>query len=202
MGSGLCDSERVAVRDQEDGAAPLTASDPPRQNRRLGPLSGVARRGKLKFFLPRLDKEARILDLGCGDNWFKVQAAERGWANVVGIDLAPPADIVGDVFQWQRLGLEPHSFDAIIAFEVMEHGDFTGPILDLLKANGQLMATTPVPGVDPLLKVLEGLWLLQKRSSPHTHLTDLRRLEEFDVTDWRVKAGVSQWAVLHPSRGD
>lgn len=166
--------------------------------RRLGPLSWVARNGKLDYFLPMLPKSARILDLGCADNWFRGAAADRGWHNVVGIDLVPPADIVGDVNRWAELGLEAHSFDAIIAFEVVEHGDFAQPMHDLLKPDGLLMATTPVPRWDPVCKLFEAFHLLQKRTSPHSHLIDLRDFPQFTIVERRIKAVISQWAVLSP----
>lgn len=167
---------------------------------RLGPLSNLARRGKLKYFLPMLAPDARILDLGCSDNWFHREAASRGYSNVLGLDLKPPADLIGDVFEWRQLGLEPHSFDAVVAFEVLEHADFSTPILDLLKPDGLLFATTPIPSMDPFCHLLERLRLLQQRTSPHTHLTDLRHLPGFEVVERRIRAGVSQWAVLRPTR--
>jgi 2-polyprenyl-3-methyl-5-hydroxy-6-metoxy-1,4-benzoquinol methylase len=166
--------------------------------RRLGPLSDVARRGKIKYFLGHFPKDARILDVGCADNWFKHAAAERGYTDVRGLDLFPPADIIGDVWTWKDLGLEAHSFDAIIAFEVIEHGDFSKPFHDLLKPDGLLCATTPVPRFDPVCKVMEAMRLLQQRSSPHSHLTDLRHLPYFEVVERRIKAVVSQWAILRP----
>lgn len=175
----------------------LHAPDAPA--RRLGPLSGVARRGKVKHFLPMLPKSARILDIGCADNWFSRAAAAEGWHGVVGVDLCPGADIVGDIFKWRDLGLEPHSFDAIVAFEVVEHGDFSQPFHDLLKPDGLLMLTTPVPRLDPLLRVMESLRLLQQRTSPHTHLVDLRQFPRFAVVERRIKAAMSQWAVLRPA---
>ena len=165
---------------------------------RKGPLSDLARQGKLKYFLRRVDKQAVILDIGCSNNWFKDAAGARGWSNVVGLDLYPPADIVGDVLEWRSLGLEPHSFDAIVAFEVIEHGDFSRVMWDLLKPDGLLFATTPIPRMDPACRVLERMGLLQRRTSPHTHLTDLRRLPYFSVLERRIRAGVSQWAVLRP----
>jgi 2-polyprenyl-3-methyl-5-hydroxy-6-metoxy-1,4-benzoquinol methylase len=165
----------------------------------LGPLSKVARRGKLSYFLPKVPTDARILDIGCSDNWFKRSAGARGWTNVTGLDLHPPADIVGNVFNWRELDLEPHSFDAVVAFEVLEHGDFGLPIRDLLKPNGLLFATTPIPRMDPFCLMMERLRLLQRRTSAHTHLTDLRQLAGFDVVEWRTKAFVSQWGVLRPT---
>lgn len=166
---------------------------------RLGPLSNLARHGKLRHFLPLLERDALILDAGCGDNWFKREAAKLGWSNVVSLDLAPPADLVGNIFEWRSLGLEEHSFDAIVAFEVVEHGRFSDPLHELLKPTGFLFVTTPIPRVDPLLKVLERMRLLQRRTSPHINLMDVRNLPRFQVVDRRVKAGVSQWAVLTPS---
>lgn len=167
--------------------------------RRLGPLSGVARRAKLDYFLPKLPKDSRILDVGCGDSWFKKGASERGWTNVIGLDLEPPADIVGDVRDWRDLGLSAGSFDAIVAFEVVEHGDFSSALLALLKSDGLLILTTPVPRMDPVCRVLEAMRLLQQRSSPHTHLIDLRKFPKFDIVERRIKAGVSQWGVLRPA---
>jgi 2-polyprenyl-3-methyl-5-hydroxy-6-metoxy-1,4-benzoquinol methylase len=165
---------------------------------RLGPLSNLARRGKLAFFLPKVPHDARILDVGCSDNWFRRAAATRGWTNVVGLDLKAPADIVGDVFDWRELGLEAHSFDAVVAFEVLEHDDFARPIRDLLKPTGLLFATTPIPRMDPFCHFMERLRLLQQRTSAHSHLTDLRQVEGFEVVERRIKAGVSQWGVLRP----
>lgn len=165
---------------------------------RLGPLSNLARHGKVRFFLGRLPQNARILDVGCSDNWFKRAAAAKGWTNVTGLDLNPPADVVGSVFEWRSLGLEPHSFDAIVAFEVLEHGDFAQPIWELLKPGGVLMATTPIPRMDPFCRFMERLHLLQQRTSPHSHLCDLRDLPYFAVEERRVKAGISQWGLLRP----
>jgi 2-polyprenyl-3-methyl-5-hydroxy-6-metoxy-1,4-benzoquinol methylase len=145
-----------------------------------------------------LPKTARILDVGCGDNWFKQSAAAKGWTNVTGIDLAPPADIVGNVLDWPNLELEAHSFDAIIAFEVVEHGDFSQALHDLLKVDGLLMVTTPVPKLDPVCRAFEALHLLQRRTSPHTHLVDLREFPRFTVVHRQIKAVISQWAVLRP----
>jgi SAM-dependent methyltransferase len=191
--------ERVPVADSaqdESVQAEPAPAEPVEQ--RLGPLSNLARRGKVRFFLSLLPQDAQILDVGCSDNWFKRAAAKIGWTNVTGLDLHPPADVVGDVFEWRSLGLEPHSFDAIVAFEVLEHGDFALPIWELLKPDGVLMATTPIPRMDPFCRFMERLHLLQQRTSPHSHLLDLRDLQHFEVEERRVKAGISQWAVLRP----
>lgn len=161
-----------------------------------GPLSWLARRRKIAYFLKWVTPEAKILDVGCSTNWFKTAAAEQGFPNVTGLDLIPPADIVGDVRQWEQLGMQAGTWEAITAFEVLEHGDFAPTLRALLKPGGLLFATTPVPAMDPVCHALEKVGLLQRRTSPHTHLTDLRTLAGFEVADYKIKAGISQWAVL------
>jgi hypothetical protein len=123
-------------------------------------------------------------------------ASDRGFNQVLGLDLIPPADIVGDIREWRSLGIAPHSFDAVVAFEVIEHGDIAGPLHDVLKPGGLLLATTPVPKMDWACNAMERMGLLQRRSSPHTNLTDLRLIPGFEVVERRVKGLVSQWGIL------
>jgi 2-polyprenyl-3-methyl-5-hydroxy-6-metoxy-1,4-benzoquinol methylase len=163
---------------------------------RPGPVSRLARRRKVKHFLSWVGHDAQILDVGCSTNWFKQAARSRGWTNVTGIDLQPPADIVGNIFEWESLGLTAGSWDAITAFEVIEHGDFAPVLHRLLRPGGLLFATTPVPSMDPVCQALERLRLVQRRTSPHTHLTKLTEVPGFEVVDYKIKAGISQWAVL------
>lgn len=161
-------------------------------------LSGLARAKKLDFFFSRIPKEARVLDVGCADGWAERWARERGWTNLVGLDLLGPADVVSDVRDWRAAGLDKHSFDAILAFEVVEHGDITPALHDLLKPSGRLMATTPVPQMDWACQLGELAGLLQRRTSPHTHLVDLRHVPSFEAVEHHVRGFISQWAVLRP----
>jgi 2-polyprenyl-3-methyl-5-hydroxy-6-metoxy-1,4-benzoquinol methylase len=166
---------------------------------RGGWLSRYARAKKLPFFFAHIPQDASILDVGCASGWVNTWAVARGWEGVVGLDLCPPADVVGDVREWKDLGLEPHSFDVIIAFEVIEHSDMAAALLDLLKPDGLLMVTTPVPRFDWLCKLLEGARILQPRVGPHSHLVDLREYDGFTVVDRRVKGVIAQWGILRPS---
>ncbi len=182
-------------------------SRPPKQGRRslagAGPaggwLSRYARRKKLDFFFRRIPPDARILDVGCAGGWVRQWAEPRGWTHIRGIDLCAPADIVGDVKRWPELGLEPHSFDVVIAFEVIEHADMAQALCDLLKPDGMLMATTPVPRLDGVCKALERMGALQPRTSAHSHLVDLRSYPHFDVVERQVRGVVAQWGVLRPA---
>jgi cyclopropane fatty-acyl-phospholipid synthase-like methyltransferase len=168
------------------------------QESRAGWLSRYAREKKLEFFFAQIPKDAAILDVGCADGWVRRWAESRGWTNIVGIDLVGPADIVGDVNEWPALGLQAQSFDAIVAFEVVEHGDMAEALRALLKPTGRLYATTPVPSMDWACKALERIGFLQERTSEHSHLVDLRTYPGFRPVDRRVKGLMSQWGVLAP----
>src|SRR5579872_2546599 len=132
--------------------------------------SDIGRKLKLDYFLKSVAKDARILEIGCADGWLGKHLKEHGWKNYVGLDLKPPADIVGDIRDWKNLGLEPESFDVIFAFEVLEHVPCFQECFDLLKPGGNLMATSPVPHLDWLCSLLEAAGLNQKRTSPHDYL--------------------------------
>jgi len=162
-------------------------------------LSNYARNRKLDYFLSGIPRDADILDVGCADGWVRRWAQARGWSGLVGIDLRSPADIVGDVNCWRELGLTEHSFDVIVAFEVVEHGDLAAALHALLKPAGVLVATTPVPRMDWACKLMESAGMLQRRTGEHTHLVDLRDYPGFHVRERKVKGLVSQWGVLTPT---
>ena len=152
-------------------------------------LSDIARRKKIQFFFRDVPKDARVLEIG------------SGWNNYVGLDIVPPADVVGDVREWRSLGLEGGSFDAIVAFEVVEHVDCFQACHDLLKPGGRMLITTPVPHRDWVMKVLERMGLNQKRTSPHDHLVYLEKVPQFTEKQVKVVAGLSQWGVFVKSPG-
>ena len=165
-------------------------------------LSRIARDRKLRYFFDRIAPGSAILEVGCADGWVGRWATEHGH-HVTGIDIVPPANpnadvVVGDIREWRALGLAPASFDVIIAFEVIEHGDFAAALHALLKPDGRLMVTTPVPRMDWVCRLGEKAGLLQKRTSPHTHLIDVRKVPGFTAVDRRVVGGVAQWGVLRP----
>jgi SAM-dependent methyltransferase len=91
-----------------------------------------------------------------------------------------PADIVGDIRDWHQLGLQPASFDVVIAFEVIEHIDLVQQAYDLLKSGGQLLLISPVPHMDWAMQLLEALSLNQKRTSPHSNLVYFNRIPSFE----------------------
>jgi SAM-dependent methyltransferase len=143
-------------------------------------LSDYARRKKIDYFLRDTPLEARILEVGSGAGWVRGELARRGWTNYVGLDLHPPADIVGSILEWERLGLQASSFDVVIAFELVEHVVCFREMFALLKPGGLLMLTSPVPHMDWLCRILEILGLNQKRTSPHDHLVHFTDIPLFE----------------------
>lgn len=165
-------------------------------------LSHLARSWKTRYFLEAIPKDARILEIGSGSGWTGQYLFDNGWKGYRGIDLNPPADIVGDIRHWRDLGLTENSWDVIIAFEVVEHVDIYPECSALLRPGGQLLVTTPVPRFDWIMKSLETLGLNQKRTSPHLNLHRLEDVEDLVLRKYRVIAGLSQWGVFEKVTND
>jgi len=156
-------------------------------------LSEIARRKKLAYFFASVPYSARILEVGCADKWLGRELKQQGFESYIGLDLCPTADIVGDILHWQRLGLQKESFDAIVAFELVEHVDCFREMHALLRPGGQLFLTSPVPHMDWACKTLEFLGLNQKRTSPHDHLTYFRHIPLFEPVEIRTVGFMAQW---------
>ena len=159
-------------------------------------LSLYARKKKIEHFLKRIPKQSRILEIGCGTGWLGQYLKNKGWNNYTGIDINPPANIVGDIRDWRQLGLKKCSFDVIIAFEVVEHIDCFKECFELLKDGGMLMVTSPVPHMDWILKILEMVGLSQRRTSIHNHLVYLKDVPYFKDKEIKTIGFLSQWAIL------
>jgi 2-polyprenyl-3-methyl-5-hydroxy-6-metoxy-1,4-benzoquinol methylase len=159
-------------------------------------LSDYARKRKVAYFLRGIPKDRRILEVGCGDGWVGTYLRAHGWKSYVGLDLRPPADIVGDIRDWKRLGIEPESFDVVLAFEVVEHVPCFREMHDTLRPGGLLMLTSPAPDMDWLCKALEALHLTQARTSPHNHLIRFSEVPLFEPVAIRRVGLAAQWGIF------
>ena len=159
-------------------------------------LSHYARKKKIDYFIRAIPKDCRILEIGCGDGWVRDYLFDEGFSGYVGLDIKPPADIVGDISNWQALGIKENSFDVIIAFEVVEHVDCFRHCYKILKPGGKLMVTTPVPAMDLFLMFLEAMGFSQKRTSPHANLVNLDKIDYFRGKNIKIIGFLSQWAVF------
>jgi len=159
-------------------------------------ITQYARAKKLQFFFADVPKDAKILEIGCADGWVGEYLKTNGWKDYRGMDLFPPAEIVGDINQWQQLGIAPASFDVIVAFEVVEHVDCFAACHAILKPGGRMMMTTPVPHWDWMLKIMEKCGLNQKRTSPHDQLIYLQKITIFPMQQIKIVGSLSQWAIF------
>ncbi len=101
--------------------------------------------------------------------------------------------MVGNILEWRALGIEPESFDVIVAFELIEHVDCVQEMFDILKPGGLLMLTSPLPHMDWMCSLLERLGLNQKRTSPHCHLIYFKDLPLFEPLEIKIMGGMAQW---------
>lgn len=157
------------------------------------PISNYAQKKKIQYFFKNIPKSSKILEVGCGNYWLGDYLKHHGWKNYLGLDLSLPADIVGNIKNWKKLGLKKNSFDIIVAFEIVEHTDCFQELYDLLKPNGQLFLTSPIPHFDNILKLLETVGLTQKRTSPHDHLIYFDKIPRFLPLEIKTAGFLSQW---------
>lgn len=159
-------------------------------------LSNYAQKKKIQYFLEPIPKNAKILEIGSGSGWVGSYLKENGWTNYHGMDIVPPADIVGDITHWQSLEMDENSFDVIIAFEVVEHVDIYPACEALLRSQGKLLVTTPLPHTDWIMQILEFIKLNQTRTSEHCNLHYLKPVNGLEIQSKKTIAGLSQWGIF------
>lgn len=107
--------------------------------------------------LEKLHKPGRLLDVGCAAGFLLEAARRRGW-QVVGLDISDfAAKYARDTFHFDirigmvdNIGFDAGSFDAVTAFEYIEH--VADPVATLkairpwIKKDGLLVLTTPNAG--------------------------------------------------------
>jgi 2-polyprenyl-3-methyl-5-hydroxy-6-metoxy-1,4-benzoquinol methylase len=162
----------------------------------MGLVTNYARRRKCAELLAAIPPGDRILEIGCGEPWVAEHLRATGRHAYMGLDLQPPADVVGSIRDWRALGLPAAGFDTILAFEVLEHVPCYRECFDLLKPGGRLVLTTPVPHWDWACRLLEWAGINQRRTSPHAHLVYVEDIPHFEIEHNRRFLVLGQWAVL------
>ena len=166
-------------------------------------LSDYARSKKIALLLEQIRPGDSVLEIGAGDGWLGPLLAKNDIRGYRSIDLQGPADYIGDIRQWESLGIPEASFDFIVALEVIEHVPCLEEIYSLLKPGGRFFATSPVPHWDWLCALLERLGLSQRRTSPHSHLVYFDRIPFFKPILLKRFGLLSQWGLfLKPLRDE
>src|ERR1039457_599716 len=65
------------------------------RNSTMALLQAYVRSWRASNFLDRIEVDARILEIGSGSGWVGEYLRGRGVASFTGVDLVPPADVVG-----------------------------------------------------------------------------------------------------------
>jgi len=146
---------------------------------------------KLNLILPYLDKKQKIIDLGCGNMWLTTFLREKGY-HCVGFADKKPADIIGDV---KTYPFKKNQYDVVIALEMIEHVNCFVEIETMLKPEGILIISSPVPHFDWLCRVLERLHIFQDRETPHCNLFYLKDVP-FKPVRKIVLFGINQFGVF------
>lgn len=114
----------------------------------------VARRNTILSLLYKMDKNARILDIGCAGGSLLSSLKNQGFKNVTGIDYSEDAvakckekGLETFLMDAHHLQFESNTFDVLIASDSLEHLEFDEEALknwfDILKTNGKLIVFVP-----------------------------------------------------------
>ena len=123
--------------------------------------------GRLRRVTKRSSGTKRVLDIGCGNGGLVEKFSDAGW-DAQGVEMAPPEHFVSDDVQKKifigdvrTAPYEPHSFDVITLFHVLEHlpepRSYLEKAHELLTNNGLLVIE--VPNVASLqARMIRGKW--------------------------------------------
>jgi SAM-dependent methyltransferase len=155
--------------------------------------------------IERFQKQGRLLEIGCGTGMFLEEVLRSDRWEAIGIEPSEKAAeyvrrmLEIPVYQttFAEVELEPHSFDVIVLWNVLEH--FYSPVKELarvsqlLKPNGLLVFS--IPNLNSLNAKLFGYhwsgWDLPRHLYvfPHPQLDEILRKIGFTILDKRCIVG-------------
>lgn len=181
-----------------------------RVTRGTGSLEGfLARRraAMARRLLDGLDRDGRILDVGCGSSPLFLHSVR--FRDRVGLDklVESTADaaegirlVPHDILTERRLPFEDGTFDAVTMLAVFEHiepgplGVLLTEIRRVLRPGGRFVMTTPASWTDPILRTLAALGLvsseeIDEHQDAYDHAGIRRFLRDAGFDDDRIRQG-------------
>ncbi len=137
--------------------------------------------------LPYLKKNARICDLGSGENGYFLQELRNDMGSGIGFDLTVDEDFRDDKIALVKADLEgpvplpDNNVDTVLSLAVIEHlvhsRDHVREAYRILTPGGSLILTTPTKLAEPILETLAFLHLINKDSiKDHKHYFTISEL--------------------------
>lgn len=160
----------------------------------IKPVNYYVAKRRMKLATKFLDKNKKILDVGCGDMYITNKLSSLGY-NLTGIDMIPPFHIKMNATD---MTFKDNSFDSVIAFETVEHCDCVSEIKRVLKPGGTFIISTPAPNTDWLRKILVSFKLLEGRDfEHHDHIIeDIKKLPFKPILIKKMFLRTSQFGVF------
>jgi SAM-dependent methyltransferase len=124
------------------------------------PVAMTVNAARCELLMRYLPRAARVLDYGCGNGAF-IRIASGAGFDVDGFDVIPEA--VAMLKQWNKYVTDPRDYDAVTAWDVIEHIDEPNIFLERIRKNAFLFVSLPV--FDDLMTIRES-----KHYRPGEHL--------------------------------
>lgn len=158
-----------------------------------GVLEGFFQRRRMAKVLPLIPAGASVLDLGCGSEAVLLSTAAGRIRHGIGVDMTPPKKSPTKHIRFikrviaTRIPVPPKSHNRIVSLAVFGCFDHPREILKechrILKKDGMLVFTTPLPPNRMLMRVLGTLGILdQNLVRPYAHFYSVAELRAMLAT--------------------
>lgn len=151
--------------------------------------SRAQRRRVAFFFDDYFDASASILEVGPGDGWLGAYLVHAGFHGYRQLHASPSAD------RLTELGLEPASFEIVVAFDGLRDRRALAGCFALLAPGGRLFLVTPRPERRGLARLLTLLGL-RRASAGDLEPLDLAAIGGFRVLKRRSVGLADEWVSL------
>lgn len=138
----------------------------------------------IKFALPHIDKEDKIIDVGGGEGAYSYELIKRGY-NPVCVDInedyikkSKERGVESYVMDSTSLEFDDNSFDVVILFEVLEHvKDFEKLLMELKRIARKKILIT-VPNCTGIEQLKPGFTYDHLLATDHVNFFNKKDLEE------------------------